>query len=90
MGKLIVLAVVIAAAYWYWQGPYQGADRTGVSAQLEENARVMKRCMRQERSITAGAGMMGADSGSGDAESLCAQKHGLEFREGQWHSLRTD
>ena len=90
MGKLILLVAVVAGAYWYWQRPYQAGSANGASDQLEKNARIMKRCIRQERSIAGGGAMMGADIGIGDAESLCAQKHGLEMLEGQWHMRRED
>ena len=87
MAKLIVLVLILAAAYWYWQGPYQAGYVTDPQQQYEDNARLMKRCMREEISIASGAGMVGADSGTGDVESLCATKLQLENVNGRWQAI---
>ena len=87
MGRLIAIALIGAAAYWYWSGPYQ-AGRAAPSPQEQraENARLMKKCQRQEASMTAAAGMAGAMVGGGDTEALCASKLGLHKRDGEWHT----
>lgn len=85
MGKLIAILIIGAAGYWYWSGPYQaGAGRPSAEQQQADNARKMKKCLRQEASMTAAAGMGGAMVGGGDSEALCAQKLGLQQRDGQW------
>ena len=64
MGRLVFLLAVLAGVYWYWSGPYQDSRPGGLEDQLQENARIMKKCIQRERSITAGAGMVGADAGA--------------------------
>jgi len=85
MGKLIVILIIGAAGYWYWSGPYQ-ASKNGPSAEQQQadNDRKMKKCLRQEASMTAAAGMGGAMVGGGDSEALCADKLGLYKQDGQW------
>ena len=56
MVKIIVLVCIVAAAYFYWQGPDQQRSGGDSEQQYEENAQVMKRCMRQERSIAVPPG----------------------------------
>lgn len=86
MGRMITLVLIGAAAYWYWSGPYQaGSAAPSAADQLAENARLMKKCQRQEASMTAAAGMAGAMVGGGDTEALCAKKLGLYQRDGNWH-----
>jgi heme A synthase len=91
MGKLIAILLLGAAAYWYWSGPYQASRSTPTPEQQQaENDKLMKRCLRQEASMTAAAGMGGAMVGGGDAEALCAGKLGLYQRDGQWHKGSAD
>jgi len=86
MGRIIVLLAVLAGVYWYWSGPYQDSRPGGLEEQLHENKKTMDRCIKRERSITAGAGMLGGDSGGGDPEKLCAQQHNMYMEDGQWLS----
>jgi hypothetical protein len=87
MVRILFLGAILAGAYWYWSGPYQDGRPGGRDAQLQENARKMEQCIRRERSITAGAGMVGADPGSGDPQELCALQLNLYQQDGQWHSF---
>jgi hypothetical protein len=87
-GKLIVIAAICAAGYWYWTGPYQEGRQSGGERQLQENARTMERCIRREESMNAASGMAGGAISSGGEESLCAEKHGLHQRDGQWYNTR--
>jgi len=82
-GKLIVIAAIVGAGYWYWSGPYQDG---GSARQLQENNRNMERCIRREASMNAAAGMAGGAVSPGDAEKLCAEKYGLYLQNGQWHT----
>ena len=87
MGRTILLAAILAAVYWYWSGPFQDSRPGGRDDQLRENARKMKQCVQRERSVTAGLGMVGADSGGGDPEKLCAQQLNMYRQDGQWLSF---
>ena len=86
LAKLVIVAAVIAAAYWYWTGPYQQNQPSSETRQLQENARNMKKCMRAEKSMGAAAGMAGVGGVAGDAQTLCAQRYNLYLQDGQWHS----
>ncbi len=86
MVRLIVLAAIVGGIYWYWQGPLKERDVENPQAYWEENERQMKRCMRKENSIAGGAAMVGAGIGTGDVESLCAEKLGMEKIDGRWHT----
>lgn len=84
--KLIILMIVLAGAYWYWSGPYQAGRQSGDAAQLQENSRNMKRCIRRETSVAAASAMAGAGVTAGDAQKLCAETYNLHLEDGQWHS----
>jgi hypothetical protein len=85
MGKLIVLVVIVGAAYWYWSGPYQLGRVSPLERALQDNARDMERCVRRESSMNAAAGMAGGAVSGADNEALCAEKLGLYRSDGQWH-----
>ena len=87
MVRFLILAAILAGLYLYWSGPYQDSRPGGRDEQLQENARKMKQCIRREQSITAGAGMVGADAGVPDPEEYCAQQLNLYQQDGQWHSF---
>lgn len=84
--KLVVVLALFAAAYWYWSGPYQQGQLSSEAKQLQLNARNMKKCMREEASMGAAAGMAGVGGIAGDPEKLCAQKYNLYQQDGQWLS----
>lgn len=86
LGKLIVIIALVAGGYWYWSGPYQEGQPSGGEKQLQENARIMKRCIRREASMNAASGMAGGAVDSGGAEKLCAEEHGLYLQGSQWHN----
>jgi len=85
-GKLIVIIALVAGGYWYWSGPYQEGRQSGGEIQLQKNAKTMERCMRREASMNATMGMAGGGVSEDDGGVLCAEKHGLYLRDGQWHS----
>ncbi len=45
-GRIITLAALIGAAYWYWSGPYQAKINPSYEAQLKKNSEDMALCMR--------------------------------------------
>ena len=93
MTKLVVLLAIIGFAYWYWSGPYQKSSETLEADQLQDNAVLMQRCIKQEGSMDAAGGLAGVgDVGSGgaDAERLCAAKYDLYLHNGKWHSKKAE
>jgi hypothetical protein len=89
MAKLVFLLAIIGLAYWYWSGPYQRSAESSAGDQLQENAAILQRCVKQEMSMQSAGNVAGlGDVGSNreDAERLCADKHGLEKRDDGWYS----
>ncbi len=87
MIKTIFLVGLVAFGWWYYTGPYQ-ADRMSPAQQGQKNLQFMNSCMRQEARMAAGAGMAGVMSDAGDVEAICADKLGLELRDGEWQEIR--
>lgn len=91
MTRLLMFAVLIGIAYWYWSGHRPDSTEALEADRLQENAATMQQCINQERRMQSSGGLAGlADVGSSgaDAVSLCAEKHGLYERDGQWYSRR--
>ena len=86
LGKLIMIILIVGGAYWYWDGPYQESRAPRGQEQLQNNARAMKECIRQEESMASVGGLGGASIDIGDAEKLCAEQLQLRTEDGQWHS----
>jgi hypothetical protein len=86
MVKWIVLAVVVGAGYWYWNGPYHAGRPDSDEMRLRENAEKMRKCMRREASMAGAAGIAGVGGIADDGEQLCADKYNLYKHEGQWHN----
>jgi hypothetical protein len=81
VGRIITLALLLAAGYWYWSGPYQARTRPDYRQSLEHNAETMRLCVHS-RNYRAGA----TGQGTADPEAACAMEHNLYRHEGQWHS----
>jgi hypothetical protein len=81
--RLITLAVLIGAAYWYWSGPYQDKIDPSYEAILEQNRQLMAKCIR---GASYKQGATGAGTGSGRAKKECAEKYNLYEQDGHWHS----
>lgn len=82
IGRLIVIAAVIGAAYWYWSGPYQARVSPSYEQMLEINAENMSECMRSEAyKHGATGGGLGVDA----AREKCAEEFNVYEHEGQWH-----
>ena len=91
MGKLVIVAILLGVAYWYWSGSHEPSTGDPEADRLQENAEIMQRCMNHERRMQSAGGMAGvADVGSSgeDAETLCANEYHLEKRDGQWYPER--
>ena len=84
MLKFIVPAALLAAGYWYYSGPYQASRLVSPGQLARDSERAMERCLRQERSISAGGAMAGALMVEEDVEWRCAEKLDFVQRDGQW------
>ena len=71
--------LLVALAWWAWNGPVAEWREQSLQERLAENARNMALCLRGE-AFAAGAGA----NTSGDPQTLCAKRHGLYLHEGQW------
>jgi len=81
--RIILLAVIIGAAYWYWSGPYQEKINPSYEATLKLNDENMALCMRGA-AYNHGATGTGLDSSG--AREQCAEKYNLYESDGHWHS----
>lgn len=79
--RLLTLALLVGAGYWYWSGPYQDRVNPDMSKKLEQYAEDMRLCVH---GLNYKAGATG--EGSGDPEQVCAARLNLYLHEGRWHS----
>jgi hypothetical protein len=84
--RIIMFAVIVGAAYWYWSGPYQEKIHPGYEATVKQNDEDMEGCIRGEayKQGTTGAGV-----GASTASKQCAEKFNLYELDGHWHSYDT-
>jgi len=78
--RLIALAIIIGAAWWYWTGPYRQSLEPDSPAQLKQNAEDMRLCLR---GAAYGPGATG--QGGGNEEAQCSEQLGLYEVEGVWY-----
>jgi hypothetical protein len=83
IGRIFSIAVILAACYWYWSGPYQAKTNPSYEARLKKNSEDMALCMR---GASYQLGATGSGSGPEIAEENCAEKYNLYEYEGRWHS----
>ena len=81
IGRIFSIAVIVAAGYWYWTGPYQAKNNPSYEARLQQNGENMTQCIR---GLAYREGATGESSGN--AEESCAEKYNLYQYEGKWHS----
>jgi hypothetical protein len=81
--SLIVAAVIVGAAYWYWTGPYQQQRNPDYAATLQQNGKTMAECVRAGNYKL---GATGSGPGPEQIEQACAQKYNLYEEDGRWHS----
>ena len=81
--RIIVLAVLIGAAYWYWSGPYQEKRHPSYAAQLEQNDAKMAQCIR---AAAYKLGVTGTGADTSQATKQCAEQFNLYESDGHWHS----
>lgn len=81
--RIIVFVAIVAAAYWYWSGPYQEKINPDYETVLKRNNEAMSQCMRTAAYQT---GTTGNGPGPEQAERQCAQELNVYQHDGQWHS----
>jgi hypothetical protein len=81
--RILLLAAIIGACYWYWSGPYQARTNPSYEALLKKNSEDMDLCTR---GAAYQLGATGSGSGAEIAEQNCAEKYNLYEYEGRWHS----
>ncbi|HDY82015.1 MAG: hypothetical protein DRQ65_07135 [Gammaproteobacteria bacterium] len=81
--RIILLAALIGASYWYWSGPYQAKINPDYEALLKKNSEDMALCMR---GAAYQQGATGSGAGAEIAEENCAEKYNLYEYGGRWHS----
>ncbi|MEE4144578.1 MAG: hypothetical protein V2I26_07240 [Halieaceae bacterium] len=81
IGRFLTIAILLAAGYWYWSGPYQRQHNPDEAEQLRQAVEAMRECIR---GMNYKAGATGVSEG--DAQQICAEKFNLYFYEGEWRS----
>lgn len=85
MIRLIVIALILALAYWFWNGPYQDMTTESYQEHLQKNAQLIRHCL-SAKDYRAGA--TGEPMGTAaEQQAQCAQKHKLYQYKGQWYDL---
>lgn len=84
MKNLIILGVVAMAAYWYYQSVYLPGQGTPLEEQWQQNAKLLDKCVKQETTMAAAAGLGGVSMSTEDATQYCAQENGLYQEDGYW------
>ena len=80
-GRLVTIAILIAAGYWYWSGPFQAQHDPGAQQTLEADIENMHQCTRGMHYKAGATGV-----GDGNPEEICAKRFNLYFYEGEWRS----
>jgi hypothetical protein len=83
IGRIFSIAVILAAGYWYWTGPYQAKTNPSYEALLKKNSEDMALCTR---GAAYQLGATGSGTGPEAAKENCAEKYKLYEYEGRWHS----
>ncbi len=79
--RLLPIAIMIAAGYWYWSGPYQEQRHPADEKKLENAIEDMRQCIRGMNYKSGATG-----ENVGDPEAICAERHHLYLYEGEWRS----
>lgn len=81
--KLIAMAVIVGAAYWWWQGPYRDRVDPSYELILQSNDENMAMCQRAE---AYQLGATGSGLGEEPARRKCAEEYNVYYEDGHWHS----
>lgn len=83
-GRILTIAILAAAGYWYWSGPYQEEHNPGTEQKLMADIEKMKQCVRGMNYKSGATGIT-----DGNPEEICAEKFNLYYYEGEWRSSNT-
>ena len=83
IGRLLTIAILVGAGYWYWSGPYQRQNNPDADQQLREAIEGMRECIRGQNYKAGATGVS-----EGDPEQICADKFNLYLYEGEWRSAQ--
>ncbi|MFT4614771.1 MAG: hypothetical protein ACI9NT_001922 [Bacteroidia bacterium] len=81
--RFIVLAVIVGAAYWYWQGPYQAKINPQYTTILDQNDEKIASCVKSKLYL---AGTRGVGPDASAAAEGCAGEFNLYRHNGRWHN----
>ena len=81
IGRFLTIAILLAAGYWYWTGPYQKQHNPDSEQQLQQAIEGMRECIRGKNYQAGATGIS-----EGNAEEICAEKFNLYLYEGEWLS----
>jgi len=81
--RIVVVAILIGAAYWYWSGPWQREHHPDYAAIVQQNDEKMAECTR---AAAYKLGATGVGAGAEVATRNCAEKYNLYEEDGHWHS----
>ena len=85
--RIIAIAVVLGAAYWYWSGPYQDKVNPPYDMLLQQNKENMEKCVRTKMFAAGTGGTGGTGSSVKSAERNCAKELNMyDDEDGRWHS----
>lgn len=85
--RLVIIALLAAAVYWYWQGPYQTKTNPDYATVLDQNDEKMASCVRSALYRT---GTTGVGPDAEGAHENCAREYNLYRHKGRWHSFGMD
>ncbi|HEY9147423.1 MAG TPA: hypothetical protein VIQ22_00315 [Gammaproteobacteria bacterium] len=83
IGRLLTIAILLAAGFWYWSGPYQRQRNPDADEQLRQALEGMRECIRGQNYKAGATGVS-----DGDPEQICAEKFNLYLYEGEWRSAQ--
>lgn len=81
--RIVVIAVLAGAIYWYWSGPYQQKHNPTYEMLVRQNDENMAECVRTGNYKL---GATGSGPGPELIEQQCAEKYNVYREEGHWHS----
>jgi len=84
--RIGAFAAIVAAAYWYWSGPYQDRVHPSYRLQVQENDEKMREC---NRAAAYKLGATGTGAGLEIAEKECAEQYNVYQLDGHWYSYDT-
>ena len=82
LGRLLTIAILVAAGYWYWSGPYQVQHNPDADERFKADIESFHQCIRGMHYKSGATGEIG-----GNPEEVCAEKFNLYFYEGEWRRI---